>query len=621
MAHRQNPPRPRRRFRMRWGRIVGFLIIIGVVAPVVGLGWGAFRLRADAKSLKSDFHAHQYVAMASTLQRMGRGLGAMHAEAVLLGWLSVIPGVRGYYLNGMDLLTAAHDNLHVFGQVLPPVMQATASKAKPSVKKQQIKAAVSHAGTTLQRLTPELQAANASVQAMNASRMPGVLEKKGLKVAALKSLSSNMIKWLPAVTGPHPVLAGLLGLPDSSRYLLIFQNSGELRATGGFMTAYAFVTMHDGKLGKIHSHNIQVLDKQVTYHPPAPLPVAPYLPVAYWHLRDANTGLPAGNGAVPDMPEAVSNIMQFYNSIPNAPYLNGMVFVNTWFVDQLINDVGGITVPTVPGKSVHLTSQNANYEMEMMAEGGLLPPRLRKSFIGTMMKELMHEVFHGHTSQLLKVAGTLSQALDREQVMLLFHNQQAERLVAEHNWGGIIPAHVNGDYVEVVNQNLLGHKDNYWMHQSYSVNITSESGGNLETVTAHWWETGVVVPKPPYLVVPYRSWVTVFAPPGSNLISMDGTASGGDGSGGGIDSYIQQYTDPQLNKLEFGAHLVMPGRMSTKEPPAEGTVVTKFWLPKSVNIHRIVLQKQPGLRGEPVTVTVNGVTDHITLHSRTILTF
>lgn len=621
MGQRQDPPHLRRRLRMRWGRIIWFLIIVGVVIPIVGLGWGAFRARSDAKALKADYHAHNFAALAGRLQRLGGTLGMMHSEAILLGWLDAIPVVRGYYLNGMDLLTAGHDELNVFGQVLPPVLDAARSSGSTQLKAQRVSNAVAQAGTMMAQLTPKLEAANRSVQHMNPDRMPAVLEDKGLKVASLRALSNVIIELLPAMTGSHPVLANLFGLPSTTRYLLVFQNSGELRATGGFMTAFADLTFSDGKLGKIASQNIEALDKAVTYQPPAPLPVYPYLPVTYWHLRDANTGMSSPTGAIPDVPETVNNIMQFYNSIPNAPYLDGIVFVNTWFVDGLIADVGGLTVPTVPGKTIHLTAQNANYEMEMMAEGGALPPRERKQFIGTMMRELMHQVFHGHLSELLKVGGTLSQGLQQEQVMMYFHSAAAEHLIAQHNWGGIIPAHVNGNFVEVVDQNLLGHKDNYWMHESYNVDVKTENGKNLETVTIHWVEPAIVVPKPPYLVVPYHSWVTVFAPKGSQFVSMTGTATGGDGAGGGIDSLIQDTVDPTLNKEEFGGHLSMPGRMSKSEPPSQGTVVAQFWLPAGVNINHMLVQKQPGLTNEPVTVTVNGATKHIALYSRTWLNF
>ncbi|PSR20518.1 MAG: hypothetical protein C7B45_14550 [Sulfobacillus acidophilus] len=621
MAHRQDPPRGRRRRRIRWPRIVLLLVIVGVVIPALGLGWGAYSVRAEAKAVKGDYHSGNFLGLASTLQKMGGTLGAMHTEALLLGWLDVIPIVRGYYLNGMDLLSAGHDELHVFGQVLPPVLKAADASLPPVQKAQRVSAAVDQAGTLMVQLEPELRAANRSVQSMDPSRMPGFLANHGLSVANLRAVSSTVISLMPAMTGPDPVLATLLGLPQPVRYLLLFQNSGELRATGGFMTAFAYVPFADGKLGKIYSQNIETLDTRVTYQPPPPLIVGAYLPVTYWHLRDANTSMEGPGAPIPDVPEAVNNIYRFYDSIPDAPSINGVVFIDTWFVDDLIGDVGGLSVPTLRGKTVHLTKQNANYEMEMMAEGEALSPILRKLFIGTMMKELMDKVFHGHISELLKVAGTFSEGLAHEHVMFYFNNQAAEKLVAEHDWGGIIPAHVNGDFVEVIDENLLGHKDNYWMHEWYDVNITTEDGKNLETVTIHWLEPALVVDAPPYLVVPYHSWVSVFAPVGSDLISMTGTASGGDGAGGGINSYIQQTTDPTLNKVEFGAHMDLPGRTSKSQPPSTGTVVVKFWLPSSVNIHRILVQKQPGLKGEPVTVTVNGVSRHFTLESRHWLTF
>lgn len=620
--HEEPPRRPRsKRWRMRKGRIIGFLIFVGIILPILGFGYGAVRLDMAARALKADYHSRNYAAIGSSIQGLGGTLGVMRSSALLLGWLDVVPLVRGYYLNGLDLLTGAQLDLHAFGQVLPPVLAATQSGGTTAERNQRVSQAVTQAGTKMESLSAQVLQANHDIGQMNPHRWPRVLGDKGLSVKTVQALSNTVVHLLPTMTGPHPILASLMGFPNAQRYLLIFQNSGELRATGGFMTAFAYVPFQDGKLGKITSQNIQELDSQVTYRPPAPLPVYPYLPVQYWHLRDANSGMAGTNAAMPDVPEAVSNLYQFYDSIPNVQPVNGVVFIDTWFVDDLIADVGGLTVPTVRGKTVHLTAQNANYEMEYMAEGEALPPNLRKLFIGTMMKELMHDVFHSHLSEMLKVAGTVSLGLSHEHVMLYFNNPQAEQFATAQGWGGVIPKQVNGDYVEVIDENLLGHKDNYWMHESYDVNISSQGGHNYETVTVHWTETGIDTNTPPYLVVPYHTWVTVFAPMGSQLISMTGSAAGGDGAGGSIDSYVETTPDYGLNKEEFGAHFNLPARTSSSQPPATGTVVTKFELPAGVNIHHILLQKQPGLRAEPVTVTVNGVTQHITLNARQWLTF
>lgn len=600
LDERPSEEQTRRRWRFRWSRILVLAVVVGLIIPILGFGIGYLQIRADARALKADYHAHKYGLVASDVKKLGGTLGAMHSEAVLLGWTDVLPYVRGYYLNVMDLLTAGHTDLHVLGQALAPVMQAAdAPNAHTTAHKEAVAAAVSEAGDTMSRLEPQMALANEAIQRLNANRIPGVLVHKGVDVSAIKSISSTLLAAMPLMTGPHPIIASLLGFPSTSRYLLIFQNSGELRSTGGFMTAYAYVPFKDGRLEKITSQNIETLDQAVTYHPPAPAIIGAYLPVKYWHLRDANTS--------PDVPQTVKNIYMFYRSIPHAPKVNGVVFIDTWLVDDLIADVGGLNVPTVRGKTVHLTAENANYEMEYMAEGMGLPANLRKLFIGTMMKELMHDVFHSHVTELMKVAATFRSGLDDKNVLLYFNNTRAETYAARLGWGGIVPKHVKGNYVQVVDENLLGHKDNYYVRESYDVTVKTINGRNQETVTIHWVDPAIVNW---WLTVPYHSWVRVYAPIGSSFISMTG-----------VDSYVDDNANTTLNKQVFGGHVDLPGRMTKSQPVSKGTVVTKFWLPKRTNIDRIYIQKQPGMLPEPVTVTVNGVTRHITINSNAWLTF
>lgn len=615
--------RPRSRFRIRL-RFLWILLFLVLGVPILGLAWSAFRIQSEVKAMKTNFHAQHYTAMATALSRMGVTMGMAQKEFQLLGWLKVLPMVGGYYRNALDLVTAAHWDLNAFGQVLPPLMAASESGGASAAASASMDQAVTAAGLRMQTLTPQLQQANAELGKLDPRYWPKRLSSKGLTVQTLQQVSATFIHYLPTMTGPHPLMEQLLGFGKSMRYLLIFQNSGELRATGGFMTAYAEITFDKGKMGKIVSQNIENLDQKVTLHPTPPLIVGTYLPVDYWHLRDANTSMPGPNALVPDTPEAAANIFHLYNTIPAAPPLDGLIFVNTWFVDDLIGDVGGLDVPAGPGKTVHITAQNANLEMEHMAEGRGLAANVRKLFIGTMMKELMKKVFHGNLPVLLKVVQTVGKALTNENLMLYFQNPQMEHYVVAHHWGGVIPVNVNGNFMEVIDQNLLGHKDNYWLKESYQVDITtSPNGRNLESVTINWLDPEVVSYQPPALSVPYRSWATVFAPAGSTLVSMHGSVAGGAGDSRllGMNSAAQAAFDPLVNKEEFGAHMSLPGRMTIFQPPATGTLTIKFWLPTDVNILRMLLQKQPGLQSEPVSVTVNGMTQNVNLINRQTLTF
>lgn len=572
-----------------------FLILPGLV-----LLWGYHSLKAEAAVLKQAYHAKNFVTLGQEIPKLSSTLGTIHDALFLFGWVQVLPRVSGYYHNGMTLLTAGHDYLYAASQGITPLLRASAVKEPTAQQSAAVwEQAVTQAGINLQNATPLLDQANRAIQGINPSAVPQILVRKGLNVAALKSVSQTFMSVLPLMTGPHPVFAQLLGFPNTARYLLIFQNSGELRATGGFMTAYAYVPFHNGRLGKIYAQNIQQLDTKVTYHPPAPTVIGAYLPVKYWHLRDTNTS--------PDVPQTVKNFNLLYRTIPHAPAVSGMIFIDTWFVDNLIGDVGGLNVPTVNGKTVHLTKSNANYEMEYMAEGMGLPANLRKLFIGTMMKELLHEVTHSHVSEILKVATTVRNALDHKQIVLNFNNPQAQAFVARHQWAGIIPRQVDGNYIQVVDENLLGFKDNYYVRESYQVSVQQVNHRNLETVTIHWVNPAIVNW---WLTVPYHSWVRVYAPAGSSFISMTG-----------IDSYAQVTHNTTLNKEVFGGHVDLPGRFSKSQPPSTGTVTLEFWLPQKVNIQRMLVQKQPGMLAEPVHITVRGVSRRITLYSDTWLKF
>ncbi|MCL4351164.1 MAG: DUF4012 domain-containing protein [Firmicutes bacterium] len=573
-------------------------MFVAVIVPGLMLAWDYHRLKTELDTVKQSYHTKNLLALGNEVPKISGTLGNVHTALWMLGWVQVVPGIGGYYHNGMTILTAAHDYLYALSKGIEPLV-SVAQTSHPS--SQQWNQAVTQAGLNLKTMTPVILHANQAIQAITPSSIPAVLIKKGLDVQALKSVSQTFISMLPLITGPHPVLAQLLGFPTTARYLLIFQNSGELRSTGGFMTAYAYVPFHNGRLEKISSQNIQQLDSQVTYHPPAPTVIGAYLPVKYWHLRDTNTS--------PDVPQTVNNFQMLYRTIPGALPTNGMIFIDTWFVDDLIGDVGGLNVPAGHGKTVHITKSNANLKMEYMAEDRGLPANVRKLFIGTMMKELLHEVLHAHVSEILKVAATVENNLNNKQILLYFNNSQAESFAASHHWAGIVPKTVKGNYVQVVDENLLGHKDNYYVRESYQVNVQQVNHRNLETVTIHWVDPAIVN-WAQNLFVPYHSWVRVYAPMGSTFVSMTG-----------IDSYAQVTANTTLNKEVFGGHVDLPGRFSAAQPPTTGTVTVQFWLPNKVNVHRLYLQKQPGMLAEPVQATVHGVTRRITLYNNQWLTF
>lgn len=380
-----------------------------------------------------------------------------------------------------------------------------------------------------------------------------------------------------------PMVVNMVPTNATRRYFLIYENTGELRSTGGFMTAYSYVTFTHGHLEPLHSHNIYNLQPKIRYRPNAPLIIHTYLYSPIWHLRDANTS--------PNVPTSVQQIYKFYNSIPHAPHLNGVIFVNTWLADEILKNIGGITMPKAYNH-LKITASNANYEMEYMAERSPLPISARKKFIAIMFHSVLHKLAHSPVPVMLSTIHSVFQSLNRKDILFYFNNPQLEKFAQAHNWAGTLRQHVHSDYLEVVDENLGGHKDNFYMHYHVTSLIRQVGSRYLQSTTVTWTNTGIF---DNWLVVPYTSWVRFYVPYGSKLVSLTGG-----------NAITQAYNNPQLHKTVFGNHLTMPVRINREQSPTSKSMTATYWLPRGINMSHYVIQKQPGIRDDHETIIFNG---------------
>lgn len=601
LPHSQTPSQSKRRRWIRrslWG-VLGALVMVFVVIPGLRLAHQLLGLKKTVQALAKGNRTHNFAAIQGGLSALDQETHHLEGTLRWLSYLRFVPaGVGRKYRDGEDALLAVSQGLDGIRLLMPalshmaPLAGYRTGTHTPTSGQKKIQAFVSELPILVPDLRhsyPDFRAAARDLSAAHPQDFNGILASVGRKLLTAQSLLNTVVKNMPLVDHSASALQSILGYPSQKRYLLIFQNSGELRATGGFMTAYGYVTIDRGKLDSVKAQNMYLLDAQVTYRPPASTVIATYLPVYYWHLRDANTS--------PNVPTTVGYIKRFYRSIPNAPHINGVIFIDTWFVDKLIGDVGGISVLTPKGV-VKINAQDANMKMEYMAEGQGLPNTERKKFIGTMMKTLFDDVMHSHGLELARVLKTVNDSLNRKFILLNFNNPKAEKMVRQYNWGGVMDRSVTGDYLSVVDENLLGHKDNYVMNYHIRTQIRRVQGRWQQTTSISYRDPAV---DNGWLFVPYRSWVRFYVPLGSTLISITGVD--------GIPP--ETYNNTVVNKTVFGGHVDLPSRGSKADPVATHTVTATYWLPTGVDPRNLTVQLQPGVNHQ--TLSVKEGTHHKTI--------
>lgn len=587
---------PRWKRYAAWGIAAALVAVVGVfiVRPAWSL-WNQYQVaKGEVKDLSRAEKTRDFSALQQNLHKLSLTISSIQRSTRELSYLRAVPIYGHEYRDAQTALLAAQQGLTGVNHMMPALARiapllgysTVGHRVSHRTGQARIQAFVKelpHIGPDVRLAYPDFVEASHTLNQISPQDFHGRLSKVGTELTLAKSLMATAVSDLPMVYRSTGALQQILGAPNPMRYLLIFQNSGELRATGGFMTAYGYVTLNHGKLAKLHAQNMYLLDSQVTYRPAPSRVIGTYLPVYYWHLRDANTS--------PDVPTTVSYINKFYDSIPNAEPVQGDIFIDTWFVDKLIGDVGGLTVPTPKGP-VTLTASNANQKMEYMAEGQGLPDSERKKFISVMMKDLFHQVMHSRGVELARVLKTVNASLNQKFILLHFDNPKAQALVEHYHWGGVVSRHPAGDYLQVVDENLLGHKDNYYMHYAIHTTITKVGTRYRETTSMTYVNPAV---DNNWTVVPYRSWVRFYVPPGSKEISLTG-----------VDGFTESYTNTTLDKMVFGGHVSLVGRASKSDPPSEGTVTLKYWLPPDISLRSLNIQMQPGINHETMSVTYKG---------------
>lgn len=248
------------------------------------------------------------------------------------------------------------------------------------------------------------------------------------------------------------------------RWLIIFQNSDEIRPTGGFMGSYSILTIQNGKLTEITTEDIYDADGQFSGFISPPAGVKEYLssgnglrlPDANWH---------------PDTAVSSNQILQFF-ALGNKQKISGVILVNIEFAEGLLDVLGDI----------ELIDYNTIVTSDNISE--VLRTRRSDFFPGSIQKKHM-------LSQLLTQVRLKLLSLDPEQIPELFElvtehlkmhslqfyavDTQIDESIAKHNFRQMLPEETQELYLYIVESNVGINKANKNINRSVDIEMSSNT--------------------------------------------------------------------------------------------------------------------------------------------------
>lgn len=321
---------------------------------------------------------------------------------------------------------------------------------------------------------------------------------------------------LPSVTGSidsflknSHIFIDLLGGNGPRKYLFLFQNNQEMRATGGFIGSYGLMDIANGKIKNFFVDGIfnpdgQLKDKVV---PPRPIQKIS----AAWSMHDSNW--------FPDFPMSAEKAILFYEKT-GGPTADGIITLTPTVMERLLEITGPIEMAEY---GVTLDSENfieqTQYEVEVDYD---IKENKPKKILSDLAPLVLNKVFNARDMKSIsRTLGVISEALNQKQILLFSQEKELQAMIADHGWSGEI-LETPKDYISVINTNINGFKTDGVITETIEHTAEIQADGSvIDTATitrSHnggntgfdWWN-GV-----------NADYLRLYVPQGSILLEAEG---------------------------------------------------------------------------------------------------
>ena len=456
-------------------------------------------------------------------------------------FLKYIPFANTYYTDGIHGLAAADAGLNAATKTLnavSPYADVLGFSGDEPFQGGTTEDRVKILLETLEKISPELDAISEDLQIVEAelnqidpTHYPETIGDTVVRANIIQGqelvagASTSLTEFRPVIE-QLPSIAGANG--ETKKYLVLFQNDNELRATGGFLTAYAIINVTDGKVEAEKSDDIYELDQKFKKTELIPPELGRYLTTEkYWNLRDMNIS--------PDFKVSMDKFYGNYKDIKGEPSeIDGIIAVDTHFLTNLMKVLG----PTeVPGYGTFSAENDPRCDcpeiIYVLSEIITKPtPYLRddrKGILGPLMRALLSKAYAAPKQQWPELFGQGFAAIQGRNVQMSFmdpdHQAAAELAQAA---GRMTPPENGEDFIGIVNANLGGAKSNLFVTYSVEQIVSEPVDGRIEKTVEITYknsrradncnlEAGLLC-----LNSTLRDWTRLYIPEGAELLSSSG---------------------------------------------------------------------------------------------------
>jgi len=380
-----------------------------------------------------------------------------------------------------------------------------------------------------------------------------------------------------------------LGINDTQTYLVLSQNSDELRPSGGYTSTYGWMTVRNGRI-------LDFAYSPTTDTSPNPPPASrvDQITVPDWWIRYGQPIYAAWDGSwYADFPNTARMAAWYYDEggNPNSP-VDGVISIDIYGFEYILEGLGEVVVPGYNETVTPETFRDAVYQIRAEGEGDVP----HKRFLAALYQQIMDDWQSVDQDRAVELRGDVLRALQEKHIMVYFADERLNRAFDILNiWGAQKPAS-GQDYVMVADANLGNKSNRSILRQlTYDVEILTDGtlGSRLAVAydyPARLAEADPAVHPEHYSDINYHTIIQAFVPAGSTLT---GTAN----------LNAEPVVVPDVTHTTFVTRATINYNQSERFQFSYTTPVLVETI-GPFHRYKLALQKQPGMYAEPVNVQI-----------------
>lgn len=525
-----------------------------------------------------------------------------------LKWLSFLPGIKK--LNDQENVLLAAKNISSAGHGLLASLSDLGLDQLDILSRQNQNRSLTDVlelfKNSLSDSLQKLEQAQNNLAEVSLSSLPASL---GVGFLNLKSQLQDGLGGFSDLPFLIENLQQILGQQRSKKYLVIFQNNSEMRATGGFIGSYAILDIFQGEIQNLFIDNVFNPDGQLQEKIMPPEPIQKIS--ANWSMHDANW--------FADFPTSAKKVAEFYEATGGST-VDGVFALTPQVLERLLEITGPIYSPKY---GIEINDQNFISNIQYKVEEDFNKEENRpKKILADLAPMIFDRLGEKIKREPTNIAAALMQSLTNKDMLFYFKDEQLQDFVQKQGWAGQLK-NTSGDFLMFVNSNINGYKTDYVIDQTINHHVRiSPSGEVFNTLRVSRGHNGGGSIYDWYNQV-NSDYFRVYVPEGSDLLYASGQTFQEPETK--VDYSQEEYLkDRDLRKIwatqaktkegidiftETGK-TVFGGWLFTS-PGEETDLIIQYKLPfkldfkKPAQAFSVLLQKQPGQQNSQISLTVD----------------